>query len=544
MRLALISHTSALAGAERMLLNMANYLSKCSENVEVFIFAHGNGPLEKQCELMGLNYIKLDNTLPWYLFVKDNLSELTEHWKNVNVSKEELKQYFLNLGIECVVINTLTNLPGILASNELKIPSVLWIHGIIDSMTLGNESQFKLTCDHVLIGGASKIICPSNWVKEHYEFYRSDITVIPNFTEVPSSFTPFPAKDSFVFSCLNTWNSIKGIDLLIEAASILKQRGRSFVLNLYGDGPDELYFKNLVVEKNLDEIVTFNPRVSDVSSIYYNSHALITASLVESFGMTLIEAMAHGRPVIASKVGGHVDIIMDMENGIFSKSVNPLSFAEQMEWALDNIDKLEIIGMNAYEFVREKYSEERVATTFIEIVKHSLNSEKGFDLKIPFVTMIEMFNLTLGSPLELSGENTDVLVQVVEPLMVGSPQMPVKIKSFKTYELISPIENMDKIEFFIGTHSKPVAGELVLKICYNGISIRESSVRLEDVKDNSWVPFTFSSIKNLANKKISFLLTLISNDEISIYEDVQKTKMNRILSKFRRSGIICCRIQA
>jgi hypothetical protein len=129
MKIALVSHTSQLAGAEKILLNMASLL-KNDYSVEVFLFAYGDGPMKEYAQNNNINYISLDNPLPWYLYVNDNSEQISLHWGEVQTSVSELVKLFKKIGIQSIVINTMTNLSGFLAASELNIPSILWIHGI------------------------------------------------------------------------------------------------------------------------------------------------------------------------------------------------------------------------------------------------------------------------------------------------------------------------------------------------------------------------------------------------------------------------------
>ena len=66
---------------------------------------------------------------------------------------EEYKRIFLETGIEIVINNTLTSPVAVIAANELKIPVITWIHGVLDTYLLNNafESDKKLLFDRLIL---------------------------------------------------------------------------------------------------------------------------------------------------------------------------------------------------------------------------------------------------------------------------------------------------------------------------------------------------------------------------------------------------------
>lgn len=540
MKLAFLSHTSLLAGAERMLLNLSIKLMGF-EGIEIIILAYGEGELKEQSEKHGIRYIQLENHLPWYLFVKDEINELTNHWQAVNKSKEELKKIYLEFGIEYVVINTLTNLPGLIAANEMNIPSILWIHGIIDNMVIPNgQSDFKIACDRIMINAATSVVCPSDWVKNHYKYYREDITVIPNFTFVPERILPFPASEVTIFSCFNTWNSLKGIEHLIEAASILNEQGEKFLLNCYGSGDELESLKELISTKGLEDVVRLNSRVLNISDVYLHTHTLITASLLESFGMTLIEAMAHGRPIIASNTGGHLEIVENRINGFFAETANPYSFAERMKWIIDNTDKAKTIGENGYLTAKDKFDGKASTKIFLNILNKDssqLFNQKIYTDLIVHILHSLLHNTTIDIP-------KDIEVLGEQYVQVGEPLAPVRIRSKRRYKINCSFDSLTQIDFLIGTHDKNVTGTLRLKIMVNEIILRETHRDLREVADNSWVSFQFDKVNHLLNKEVTLILSLESNDELSVYEafDIKSTRLGNISNKLRATGFLCCKL--
>ena len=375
MKIAFISHSPHMFGAEKILINMAKRL-QLDYNIEPYIFASGTGSMKLMAESNGLNYYSLDNSMPWYLFIDDDPNLIVQHFYELNKCTEELFKNLMGLGIDCVVINTLTGLSGMLAAAKLNIPSLLWVHGIIDHMLVPSSgSKFKIVCDRLLVQSATAVICPSNWIKDHYQYYRKDINVILNFTFVPDEPLTYPTGVS-TFCCLNTWDHHKGIECLIHAAKILKEKDILYKINFYGDGLLKSKMNNLIETYKLGNYVFLKERVADISDIFSISHALVTASQIEPFGMTLIEAMAHARPIIVSETSGHKEILEDKKYGYFCNVNDPEGFAEKMEWIVNNHNEARIMGLEGYEKATKLYDGENSSEQMYFILRKIIGEKQ------------------------------------------------------------------------------------------------------------------------------------------------------------------------
>ncbi|MBK0381652.1 glycosyltransferase [Pedobacter sp. SD-b] len=110
----------------------------------------------------------------------------------------------------------------------------------------------------------------------------------------------------------------KGQDILLEAMfTIVHKLGiKNIHLDIIGDGPSESYLKNLCEELKLQDQVSFlGPK--DRSWIYeslINYHALVQPSRFEGFGITVIEAIATGIPVISSNIEGPLEVLQNVDS--------------------------------------------------------------------------------------------------------------------------------------------------------------------------------------------------------------------------------------
>jgi glycosyltransferase involved in cell wall biosynthesis len=161
----------------------------------------------------------------------------------------------------------------------------------------------------------------------------------------------------------------KGLDHLIIC---LRRLGSaSYKLTLCGDGPYRQRLQSLVNAQGLDDHVHFLGRIpwgQRLSEVYARSDILVLPSLSEGSPKVLLEAMAKGLPVIATRVGGIPDIIEDMENGILVPPGDSQALANAIEMiARNNVLRNKIIE-NGYRFAKE-HTAKKQAHRITEIMR-------------------------------------------------------------------------------------------------------------------------------------------------------------------------------
>lgn len=111
-------------------------------------------------------------------------------------------------------------------------------------------------------------------------------------------------------------------------------------LLLGGDGPDKMFIENLVKELGITKQVEFLGYLSreNVLDQMRTCDVFVLSSLYETFGVVVIEAMACGKPVIATKCGGPEAIVND-KNGLLIEANNVGQFADAMNWITSHMNQ-------------------------------------------------------------------------------------------------------------------------------------------------------------------------------------------------------------
>ena len=174
-----------------------------------------------------------------------------------------------------------------------------------------------------------------------------------------------PQNKTIVYHASN-FRKLKNTSILVDAASILKEQGMTDIhFVLIGEGPDKLRLEEKVnFIKNISDMVTFTGRQENVLPYAQASDIGILPSMRESFGLTLLESMACGNPVIGSRVGGIPEIIKHNQNGYLTEYDNVDQIVYYIKKLHRNPDIKNQMGLEARETVTKKFSREKIVNKY------------------------------------------------------------------------------------------------------------------------------------------------------------------------------------
>lgn len=167
-------------------------------------------------------------------------------------------------------------------------------------------------------------------------------------------------KESFVIGCIKALEDLYNIDVLIKSFAVLKSKFplKSLKLLIIGVGSQEAELKKMVSDLKIKEDVVFTGRISfsEVSNYFNMLDVLVNISDYESFGVSVIEAMACEKPVIVTNTGGLKEIIESRTFGSLIEVANVEQTANEMERYLLESNLKEKVGKAARAKVVEKYN--------------------------------------------------------------------------------------------------------------------------------------------------------------------------------------------
>ncbi len=170
----------------------------------------------------------------------------------------------------------------------------------------------------------------------------------------------------------------KGLVNLLSAAKLLKNRGFDFELKIVGNGELKNFYQNQAKILGVSDITAFIDGVDDSKLVdfynYCNVVVLPSTTKGEAFGLVLLEAMACGKPVIASNLPGVRSVFKNGLHGFLTKPNDIEDLTEKISLILKNKTKAEKMGKDARKFVEEKYSWEKVGETLDRIYHYVMYS--------------------------------------------------------------------------------------------------------------------------------------------------------------------------
>lgn len=206
---------------------------------------------------------------------------------------------------------------------DLKLVTTL--HGT-DITLVGQDKSF-FTITKFSIEQSDAVTAVSNYLRD--ETYRAfgcegcSIDVISNFVNL-DEYSPTDScghrsalapPDRKVITHVSNFREIKRVPNIVRVFARIRERVPS-VLVLVGDGPERVAAETEVEQLGLEGHVRFLGKLSAVSDVMRASDLFVLLSASESFGLTALEAMACGVPVLASRVGGLPEVVINGSTGV------------------------------------------------------------------------------------------------------------------------------------------------------------------------------------------------------------------------------------
>ncbi|GAB7388783.1 glycosyltransferase [Bacillaceae bacterium] len=254
-------------------------------------------------------------------------------------------------------------------SQKENLPFVITEHSSAFARNLIKPYQKKLVSYTLL--QAKKVIVVGPGLKKELAKYVVDenkIALIPNIVNVDSFYpkqrTSILKKFRFFSLAILTQN--KGMDILIQAFAKAFRHNQDVELIIGGDGEERKNLENLVRELKVENNVKLIGALSrdQVREQMQQCDAFVLASRYETFGVVFIEALACGKPIIATACGGP-EMIVNEKNGLLVPVNDVEALGKALKYMVDQYEQYdpELIRRDCI----EKYSEEAVVSKLNEI---------------------------------------------------------------------------------------------------------------------------------------------------------------------------------
>lgn len=371
-------HQSAdLYGSDRVLLDLVRGVKEAGGSPVVLL--PSLGPLTEAFVNLGIEF----HVLPVVKLTRArfSLKGLVTLFREAFWSLKRIDQIFLGRQVHLVHSNTIAVLAGAIWAKRRKVPHLWHVHEIIVHPSIaarGFPRMVKALADHV--------ICNSNatytWLANECPGLRPKMSVIWNGVKAPAAIDAttvqlfrdkfHPAATRLAVGLLGRINRLKGHHLLLDAAEYLHQQGvRDFSIVFIGSPPpgQDIYLEQLqqrIAISPMRDRIVLQDFANDVWPIYAALDIVCVPSTEpESFGLVAAEAMASGKPVVASQIGGLAEVVLDGITGRLFRPGDPVALSEALSSLLKNDSARIKLGRDSLERIAIEFGTEHMVKKFV-----------------------------------------------------------------------------------------------------------------------------------------------------------------------------------
>jgi len=285
-----------------------------------------------------------------------------DYFSRIKPNAKVIAQIIKDLNIDLIYMNNqpITNLEGILAAKIAGVPAVLHCR------IIPNLNQYLVKQTNIWV---KKIICVSDNLRTFLVkrgIFPEKCVVVYNGIDV--TFNPIKSpkeikeelkisEKEIIIGTVGTLCKRKRIDDLIEAIFLVKKRTtKPIKLVIVGDGPEKVKLLKLVQKKGLGEEVIFTGFQSDPLSYINVFDIFVLTSEREGLPRVILESMLMGKPVVASRIPGVVELVIEGETGFLVPSKDPEAFAEKILTLIDDQELRKKMGEQGKKRILENFT--------------------------------------------------------------------------------------------------------------------------------------------------------------------------------------------
>jgi glycosyltransferase involved in cell wall biosynthesis len=351
LRLLWLIDSLTMGGAESLVIPFAREFARRGQELMVCCLKTIDGnPIERELAASGVRTINLQAR---------NLRDVTAFRRLLGLIRAEhidvIHAHLTYASIWTGIASRLTEVPAVATLHVLRDPCATWrdrVRGWLMAL--------------VLRAAGATVIAVSRRVRDSFapRFGRR-LRVIHNGINT-STFRGNNAMDAFrvrrefgfaaesrVIATVSVAREGKGLDILIDAFAELHRQRPETRLLIVGDGPLR---PALELRAGNAEVVRFAGARRDVPTLLAGADLFVLASLEDAFPTVLLEAMAAGLPVVASRTGGIPEIIDDGITGTLVPPGNPMALAEALRNLVDDRARCERMGHQGRQRIERFFS--------------------------------------------------------------------------------------------------------------------------------------------------------------------------------------------
>jgi glycosyltransferase involved in cell wall biosynthesis len=214
-----------------------------------------------------------------------------------------------------------------------------------------------------------RVIAISRPVADHlsddWNVSVNDIVMVPHGiepykTRAEKALNTKSRADQILIGTFGRFSSVKGYHILIEAMAHLKQKSLNIKLVLVGQGSEQQSLQRQVRQLRLSDDIRFETKADQFESTLSSLDIFCAPSLQEGLGLSILEAMQRGMPIVASNVGGIPELIKHEETGLLVSPGSALDLANALDRLVSNPELRYRLGKQAKRYVEKSFPLKRM----------------------------------------------------------------------------------------------------------------------------------------------------------------------------------------
>ena len=252
----------------------------------------------------------------------------------------------------------------------IEVPMVTTLHGT-DITLVGNHPTYKEAVTFSINQSDIVTSVSESLKQDTLRLFRidKDIKVIPNFTNIKKSKESSPCKrtvmakpEELIVTHISNFRKVKRIDDVVRIFYGIQQKLPAKLI-MVGDGPEREIADLLCKDLGIKSKVLFLGNTSDIDRILCFTDLFLLPSASESFGLSALEAMAAGVPVVSSNTGGLPEVNEEGVSGYLCPTGDVKAMAEKAIYILEDKTRLAQFKQNARK-VAERFDEDRIVPMY------------------------------------------------------------------------------------------------------------------------------------------------------------------------------------
>lgn len=347
-----------IGGAEMMMLKTLPRMQSDFNNRVCCIMGHG--PMGEKLEAAGIPvyYLNLRNIFDLAVIIR---------FKKIarDFQPDILATYLIHADLFGRILGKIFGIKKIVCSVRVKLVQAKYLPLLfLDALTSPLVTHYHFNSQTV-----------ADMYHKFFFLPKSKIIVIPNGLEIEKYSIPIDAhakkrelgipQDKIVIGCVAKLRQQKGHKYLMSAFAEVFKNNQNIFLLLAGDGDERKNIEKQIKDFNIQNSALLLGNRNDIPELLQVIDIFVLPTLFEGMSNALMEAMAAGKPIIATDIPENKELIINNISGILASAKNPKSIADSIRELIVNKTQAQNIASRAKKEALERFSLENITQKMI-----------------------------------------------------------------------------------------------------------------------------------------------------------------------------------